>query len=79
MIILCIFSAGSSRVIQPRRPARRDRTLSCHMVHGVGLQEEEVPVERHVEQVGHEGDLRDGQPELPGEEVVDDSTVAPAA
>ena len=49
------------------------------MVHGVGLQEEEVPVERHVEQVGHEGDLRDGQPELPGEEVVDDSTVTPAA
>ena len=49
------------------------------VVHGVGLQEEEVPVERHVEQVGHEGDLGDGQPEAPGEEVIDDSPVAPAA
>ena len=32
-----------------------------------------------MKQVGHEGDLRDGQPEVPGEEVVDDPPVPPAA
>ena len=31
-----------------------------------------------MEEVGHEGDLGDGQPEVPGEEVVDDSTVSTA-
>ena len=46
---------------------------------GVGLQQEEVEVEGQVEEVGHEGDLGDGQPEAPGEEGVDDPPVAPAA
>ena len=32
-----------------------------------------------MEEVGHEGDLGDGQPEAPGEEGVDDPPVAPAA
>ena len=49
------------------------------VVEGVGLQQEEVEVEGHVEEVGHEGDLGDGQPEAPGEEVVDDPPVATAA
>ena len=49
------------------------------VVEGVGLQQEEVEVEGHVEEVGHEGDLGDGQPEAPGEEVVDDPPVAPTA
>ena len=43
----------------------------------LGQEEEEVP--GHVEEVGHEGDLGDGQPEAPREEVVDDPTVSPAA
>ena len=32
-----------------------------------------------MEEVGHEGELGDGQPEVPGEEVVDDPPVAAAA
>ena len=31
-----------------------------------------------MEEVGHEGDLGDGQPEVPGEEVVDDPPVSTA-
>lgn len=32
-----------------------------------------------MEEVGHEGDLGDGQPEVPGEEVVDDAPISPTA
>ena len=32
-----------------------------------------------MEEVGHEGDLGDGQPEVPGEEVVDNPPVAATA
>ena len=35
------------------------------------------PVQWHVEEVGHEGDLGDGGPHAPGEEVIDDATVSP--
>ena len=48
-------------------------------VHTVGLGQEEEVVPGHVEEVGHEGDLGDGQPKLPGEKVIDDPSVAPAA
>ena len=77
------FQAETAK--QPRQEAEPDlgheqlRHPPHGVVHGVGLQEEEVPVERHVEEVGHEGDLGDGQPEAPREEVVDDPAVAPAA
>ena len=37
-------------------------------VHVVVLHGEVVPVEGHVEQVGHEGDLGDGGPQAPGQE-----------
>ena len=49
------------------------------VVDRVGLQQEEVGVEGQVEEVRHEGDLGDGQPESPGEEAVDEASVAPAA
>ena len=45
-------------------------------VHVVVLDVEVVPVPGHVEQVGHEGDFRDGGPEAPGEEVIDWALVA---
>ena len=45
-------------------------------VHVVVLHGEVVPVEGHVEQVGHEGDLGDGGPQSPGEEVIDRSPVS---
>ena len=55
------------------------RQLPHGEVDRVGLEEEEVPVEGHVEEVGHEGDLGDGLPEAPGEEVIDDTPVPSAA
>ena len=55
----------------------------CDQPHGVvdrvGLHQEEIEVEGHVEEVGHEGDLGDGEPEPPGEELVHDPPVPPAA
>ena len=49
------------------------------VVDTVGLGQEEEVVPGHVEEVRHEGDLRDGQPELPGEEIIDDTSVSAAA
>ena len=45
-------------------------------VHVVVLDVEVVPVPGHVEQVGHEGDLGDKGPEAPGEEVIDNPSIA---
>ena len=42
----------------------------------VSLGCEVVEVGRHVEQVGHERHFGDGDPEAPGEEVVDESSIA---
>ena len=58
---------------------KQRRQLPHGVVQLVGLEEEELPVERHVEEVGHEGDLGDRQAESPREEGVDNASVAPAA
>ena len=40
------------------------------------LHGEVLPVGGHVEQVGHEGDLGDGGPESPGQEVIHRAAIA---
>ena len=45
----------------------------------VVLHVEVVPVEGHVEEVGHERDFRDWKEKVPGEEVVDKTTISSAA
>ena len=45
-------------------------------VHSIVLHLLILPVDGHVEQVGHEGDLGDGGPQSPGQEVIDRATIA---
>ena len=42
----------------------------------VALSSEVVEVGRHMEQVGHEGHLGDGDPEAPRQKVIDESSVS---
>ena len=55
------------------------RDLPHGVVDVVLLAEEEDEVPAHVEEVGHERYLRDWQPEAPGKEIIDDTTVSSAA
>ena len=45
-------------------------------IHCVVLHLHVLPVGGDVEQVGHEGDLGDGGPQSPGQEVIDRATIA---
>ena len=44
-------------------------------IHSVVLHLHVLPVGGDVEQVGHEGDLGDGGPQSPGQEVIDGATI----